>query len=547
MFSGPGVMLGYAEHSDDLALGRMIDELHTGDLATIDDDGLVRIVGRRSDFCKIAGLRVDLAAVQARLARDDLAAIVVGDDDGLAVALDGAREPTATTAEIRDAAAAAGGLDLALVSVAVLPKLPTLPSGKVDRAACLREVRAAHETPRKPKLWRRGNRESAEDALARILGKEELATSKSFVANGGNSLNHSAAAVALARECGSLPRDWHHRPLAEFLESEGPKRRRWLISVETSVVLRALAVLTIAGNHTGAIEMLGGAHALLAIAGYNYARFILSQQNTWQRWRASLRTMSAVAIPTMLVALFGVLVTGYYLWPNVFMLDWVFGPDTAGGRHRVLWFIETYLLAMLLAAAVISIPAVTRCYRSRPWLTGVGLTLVTLIAKPIAFGFGMERAHYLPWVCVWFFMLGIAIANSTTWPKRLVTLALMAAGTYQFFFHPFHQVNREIYVAVAIALLILLANVRLPILLARVVQLLASASLYVYILQFDLFHVMTWIRLGTPWGKFIGAVVVATAIWWLVDQALKRISAAWAARQQPVLTWPPVLRRAEAS
>ncbi|HET6987364.1 MAG TPA: AMP-binding protein, partial [Kribbella sp.] len=64
VFTGPGVMLGYAEHPDDLTLGRMHTELRTGDLARIDADGLVRIVGRRSDHVKIMGIRIDLGQVE---------------------------------------------------------------------------------------------------------------------------------------------------------------------------------------------------------------------------------------------------------------------------------------------------------------------------------------------------------------------------------------------------------------------------------------------------------------------------------------------------
>ena len=60
-------MLGYATDPDDLALGRMQDELRTGDLARIDTDGLVRIVGRRTDFVKIMGIRIDLGMVERQL------------------------------------------------------------------------------------------------------------------------------------------------------------------------------------------------------------------------------------------------------------------------------------------------------------------------------------------------------------------------------------------------------------------------------------------------------------------------------------------------
>ncbi|MCR8671610.1 AMP-binding protein, partial [Agrococcus sp. HG114] len=85
---GPGVMLGYAEHRDDLALGAMLDELRTGDLGRIGEDGQLRIVGRRSGFVKVMGLRIDVAAVEAALEAAGLAACVGGDATGLTVAVE---------------------------------------------------------------------------------------------------------------------------------------------------------------------------------------------------------------------------------------------------------------------------------------------------------------------------------------------------------------------------------------------------------------------------------------------------------------------------
>ena len=48
VYTGPNVMLGYAESPADLRLGRTVDELRTGDIARRGADGLYEIVGRRS-------------------------------------------------------------------------------------------------------------------------------------------------------------------------------------------------------------------------------------------------------------------------------------------------------------------------------------------------------------------------------------------------------------------------------------------------------------------------------------------------------------------
>ncbi|MDX5312589.1 MAG: AMP-binding protein, partial [Rhodococcus sp. (in: high G+C Gram-positive bacteria)] len=78
VYTGPNVMLGYATDPSDLALGRTVDELRTGDLAVRTDAGLYRIVGRRSRFAKLFGLRIDLQRIESVLTRHELAACCAG-------------------------------------------------------------------------------------------------------------------------------------------------------------------------------------------------------------------------------------------------------------------------------------------------------------------------------------------------------------------------------------------------------------------------------------------------------------------------------------
>jgi len=85
-YRGPNVMMGYAQRRDDLARGHEVDELRTGDIATCDEHGFFRIVGRAKRMSKIAGLRINHEAVEAALARQEIVATVLGDDERLRVA-----------------------------------------------------------------------------------------------------------------------------------------------------------------------------------------------------------------------------------------------------------------------------------------------------------------------------------------------------------------------------------------------------------------------------------------------------------------------------
>lgn len=98
-YRGPNVMLGYAIDAADLARG---DDQHgvldTGDLATLDEEGYVTIVGRRKRFIKIFGNRIGLDELEAQLRDSAYDVAVTGRDDLLVVAQRGGSDDGAALA-----------------------------------------------------------------------------------------------------------------------------------------------------------------------------------------------------------------------------------------------------------------------------------------------------------------------------------------------------------------------------------------------------------------------------------------------------------------
>lgn len=65
IYKGSNVMMGYAKCLEDLEKGDEMDGvLHTGDTATIDQDGYFTITGRMKRFIKLFGLRINLDEVE---------------------------------------------------------------------------------------------------------------------------------------------------------------------------------------------------------------------------------------------------------------------------------------------------------------------------------------------------------------------------------------------------------------------------------------------------------------------------------------------------
>ncbi len=135
VYTGPNVMMGYADTAEDLARGDDLGGvLRTGDLGRIDDDGCFFVTGRLKRIAKINGLRVNLDEVEALVRSVGPAAALEHGEDQIIVFVEGA--------EVDARAALAGGLTLRGRSFVVrgIDRLPTTAAGKIDYAALALEL-----------------------------------------------------------------------------------------------------------------------------------------------------------------------------------------------------------------------------------------------------------------------------------------------------------------------------------------------------------------------------------------------------------------------
>ena len=82
VYKGPNVCMGYAHSHEDLSRGdEFKGTLHTGDIASIDEDGFVTIVGRKKRMVKVHGISVSLDAIEQRLKSEGFECGVIGKDN----------------------------------------------------------------------------------------------------------------------------------------------------------------------------------------------------------------------------------------------------------------------------------------------------------------------------------------------------------------------------------------------------------------------------------------------------------------------------------
>lgn len=507
VYSGPNVMLGYADSPADLALGRTVTRLRTGDLARVGADGVYEVVGRRSRFVKAFGLRIDLDRVEALLRARGVTAACADAGERLVVAVEG------SVAGVRDDVARDCGIPPRAVSVHGVTSLPRTGGGKVDYAA----VRALGAAPLPVAEG------SLRAVYASVLERPDVTDDDTFVSLGGDSLSYVELSLRVEESLGHLPPAWHVTPVGA-LAASAPRRRRWTRSVETSVVLRALAILAVVGTHANLFTIAGGAHLLLAVAGFNFARFHLTSATRETRTRHALRSVARLAVPSAVWVGAVAALTSSYSVVNVLLLNGLVGPPALGPAWR-LWFVEA-LLSIVLAVMLL-VRVADRVERRAPFAFAMALVGVGLLTRVAPVRPGTDRlvtAH----VIFWLFALGWAAAKASRPTHRALVSAVVVAAVPGFF----NTTVRDLTVVAGVLLLVWAPTLRWPARLVRPTGMLAAASLYVYLVHWQVFPHLQW---RSPALAVAASFAAGLAYWWVATAgvALVRPAVSRASRPRP--------------
>ncbi len=501
VYRGPNVMMGYAHGPDDLAAGGTVGALRTGDLARRNANGMYEVVGRISRFAKLYGLRLDLERIEASLRDADVTAICTEGDGQLLVAA--AERPFGC--DVTLLVADASGLPRTAIRVLDVDEIPRLPTGKPD----LRVVRELADRSSEVDADALDLRGLFADVLQ--LDAASIDAGASFVDLGGNSLSYVSMSVRLERAIGHLPVNWQRLPLRD-LESTATPRRRWGSTLETSVALRAIAIVLVVGSHAGLYTLWGGAHILLGIAGYNFGRFCLTPLPRAQRARHLGNTIAWIVVPSVVWVAIALLATNDYTASNLLLANKFFGAGESMTAGR-LWFVEVVVWILVALALVCCTPIGDRLERRGPFAFALVFLALGLAVR--FDGFGMGNAAWFTVLAFWFFAIGWAASKASTARQRIAITVLLAVGVVGYFGNP----HRELLVFTGLALLIWLPAVRCPSALTVAAGVLAEASLVIYLTHYQVYPLFGDHRvLGVT-----AAVLVGVLLTQLLTMARRRI------------------------
>jgi acyl carrier protein len=495
VYRGPNVMMGYAHGPDDLGLGKTVETLRTGDIARLCPDGLYEVVGRDSRFVKMYGLRIDLQQVEAALRAQGMPAFCTSDDDLILVAAAGRHDDR----DIQRAAAEAAGVPAGAVRAATVSELPLLPSGKPDYQTVSRLARTT-DHPHATDLH---------ELFADVLQIDEatLDPDASFVDLGGNSLSYVTMTVRLERAIGQLPPDWQRMPIRQLEGLSKPPRRSWLATLETSVALRAAAIVLIVGSHAALFELWGGAHILLGVAGYNFGRFCLTPVPRADRVRHLGNTIAWIAVPSVLWVAVALLLTRDYTWTNLLLANKFLGPHDSMTAGR-LWFVEVLVWTLVVLALVFWMPLMDRLERRLPFTIAVVFLIIGLALRYDILGLNLGRDAWFTMLAFWFFAIGWAAAKATTTLQRVAVSVALVVSLHGYF----DSTVRELMVMGGLLLLIWVPTIRCPSALTVVVGVMAEASLYSYLVHYQVYAMFD----GHPALGVLASLAVGVLLTYLV-------------------------------
>ncbi|QKJ18556.1 AMP-binding protein [Microbacterium hominis] len=552
VYEGPNVMMGYASDPADFALGPTLTELRTGDVARLRTDGLYEIVGRMNRFVKVFGLRLDLDRVEQLLAEEGIEVRAASADERLLLFATTDR----VAARARERAAALIGLPARVIGAHVVAEFPRTSSGKRDYAALVRVAELQDAAARHPDTAATAavTPETIRDLYRALLGEPAAGVDDSFAGLCGDSLSYVEVALRLEELVGTLPRDWPTRTphelaalaAARSAEAAAPSAtgggagdsstarrpraarrpltrdpRSWFTwtRLETPVALRAVAIFLIVATHADLLSLKGGAHLLLAVAGYNLARFALAPTGGTARLQRLGRSALQLAVPAVLWIGAVALITGQYAPTTALLVNNLVPSDGRWNEQWQFWFLEAVLWSFVGIAALFSVRRVERLERRAPFAFAAVVFAAALVARFAIAGPTAEYVErYAAPVVVWLVALGWLIARADTTLRRVLVSAAAVVTTFGFFGDPW----REAIVAGGILVLVWIRAIPLPRVTIPLVTSVAAASFFVYLTHWQVYPPF---EESAPWFGTLLSFVVGMAAY-----RLYLVSAGWLTR-----------------
>lgn len=297
------------------------------------------------------------------------------------------------------------------------------------------------------------------------------------------------------------------------------------------IILRALAISAVVFNHAHVYEgaqsvphrYAGGMTVLLMLSGVSFARYALTTGSAEKIREAAFNLCKLLALPSIALVIFSFFYMNQFSLTELLLIsNWFYGDYIA---RFPLWYPEIMVQMLPFVALLFSIPPFLKMFQRYPLATSI-----TILAGAVLIRFLLPMwhdtsglYHRLPHLFLWNFVLGwvvyyVSAGDQPIALKIVVIAAALASGIVGW--DPGGM--QGWWLALAVGLMLLLPNVRLPNPLVQPVTLVSQASFAIFLLHA--------IGLGAyrvifPWDvpeiAFLFAMVGCVVFWILLTSFLR--------------------------
>lgn len=535
---GPNVAMGKLIDGELVPLVDSEGWFVTSDLAEI-TDGSIYYGGRADDIINLSGVKLDPLSVELILnvnkeIRDHVYLCRIPDVlRGEGVLVVWRRESTNDPQEILrqvEKVLAERKINIGTsLKFYVTEEIPVTPTGKIKRKAIVELYR--NENLFESEVAQAESAESVEGLYKNIFGVREIKHEDTFVGLGGGSLNYIMASVSLERIIGPLPPSWEKMTVKalELRKNGGGSASRLWASLETSVVVRAYAVVAVVMNHSGLTFLAGGAALLMLAAGLNFGRF---------QWDSCVSLRFGNVLKSILIHVlvpYWVLLIAFPLLKSVPVdISYIFlmGNNIPGKIDAPFpaWFVAALVQALCIFIFPLFFSPARRWIKSKPFAYGVGMLMFAVILRIWDgwYGWGQEyglSGMQITWV-FWLFALGFCAYHTRGDLVRKIFMTIVMIVTPSLFY--FADWSRVLTVAIGGGLLLWAPSIRVPAICKSVVGLVGASSLFIYLLHSRAPVELVPRLLGVDWPRIIVGIGVGVIGWIIytkvVDHMLRYLS-----------------------
>ncbi|MEO7330646.1 MAG: phosphopantetheine-binding protein, partial [Minicystis sp.] len=392
---------------------------------------------------------------------------------------------------------------------------PLLPNGKIDRAR-LPSLKAATEgaEPSPPA-------NAVEAAIAsqweKLLGLSSVRLGSSFIDLGGDSLSFINAAMQLEDVLGTLPLGWEKLTIQQ-LAREKRDTRSLFTRIDSTVLMRAISIVAIVAGHFNFPNLAGSVRVLFVVSGMSFGKYLITSVMQTNRVHAILKLALRIALPTALYTELLDLAFFKFRWQALFLLNNFVGTKFEEGGFS-FWFLSVLVQSQLFLAALLAVRPARELVRQNPFsfplCASIFFAGVAFVSPQVWDTSGFYDR--VPQLYIGAMFLGWAAVQADTSRRRL----LVVGATLLTFAEPaWHSKELLVLPFAATFFLLYRRQVPLPLHLGKLINLIAGASLFIYLTDYQVRTVVEKTPLrGHPLLTLVIAVATGVVIWKLWEAA----------------------------